>query len=117
MIAGVGIDMLDIARMERPMKNGRFMERVYTAAERDYIARNGARSAAGIFCAKEAFVKAVGEGLRIPLGEVEVRHGERGEPLIVLHGGTAERYAGAGVHVSITHTASAAAAVVTVERG
>ena len=109
MIAGVGIDMLDIARMERPMKNGHFMERVYTAAERDYVARNGAQSAAGIFCAKEAFVKAVGEGLKIPLGEVEVRHGERGEP--------AECYADVNIRVSITHTASTAAAVVTVERG
>lgn len=117
MIAGVGIDMLDIARIERPMSQPHFMQRVYTDYERDYIARKGAPSAAGIFCAKEAFMKAAGDGLRIPLGEVEVRHGERGEPLIALHGATADRFADASICVSITHTATTAAAVVTIERG
>lgn len=117
MIAGLGIDMLEVARMERPLNSEHFRNRVFTDCEREYIAGKSAQTAAGIFCAKEAFMKAVGDGLRIPLCEVEVRHGERGEPQIVLHGATAERFADARVLVSITHTASTAAAVVTIERG
>lgn len=116
MIVGVGLDMLSIARMERPMESERFLARVFTPYEREYAAKKGAASAAGIFCAKEAFVKAAGEGLRIPLRDVEVRHGERGEPLIVLHGATAQEYADTNVRVSITHTATTAAAVVILER-
>ena len=109
--------MLDVARLERPMTQPHFMRRVFTDYERTCIERKGAATAAGIFCAKEAFMKAAGDGLRIPLSEVEVRHGERGEPLIALHGSTAERFAGCSIHLSITHTAVTAAAVVTIERG
>ncbi len=109
------MDMLDIGRMERPMSGERFMARVFTDYERGYI--KTAANAAGIFCAKEAFMKAAGDGLRIPLQDVEVRHGSRGEPVIVLHGDTAKRFEGASVRVSITHTATTAGAVVTIERG
>ena len=109
--------MLEIARMERPLTSEHFKQRVFTEYEREYIAGRSAQTAAGIFCAKEAFTKAAGDGLRIPLHDVEVRHGERGEPMIALHGATAERFADARVLVSITHTSSNAAAVVTIERG
>lgn len=117
MIVGLGIDMLEVARMERPLTSEHFMARVFTDYERGYIAGRSAQTAAGIFCAKEAFTKAAGDGLRIPLHDVEVRHGARGEPMIALHGATAERFSDARVLVSITHTSSNAAAVVTIERG
>lgn len=117
MIVGLGIDMLEVARMERPLTSEHFKQRVFTEYERGYVERRSAQTAAGIFCAKEAFTKAAGDGLRIPLREVEVRHGERGEPMIVLHGVTAERFSDCRVLVSITHTSSNAAAVVTIERG
>lgn len=117
MIVGLGIDMLEVGRMERPLSSEHFMARVFTEYEREYVAGKRAQTAAGIFCAKEAFTKAAGDGLRIPLHDVEVRHGARGEPMIVLHGATAERFSDARVLVSITHTSSNAAAVVTIERG
>jgi holo-[acyl-carrier protein] synthase len=114
-IYGIGLDMLDISRVGKLIGNTRFMERVFTPGEREYIAGRGhfsAASAAGIFCAKEAFVKAAGEGLSIPLRDIEVCRDGRGKPFIRLSGKTAEKYAGLSAELSITHTETAAAAVV-----
>ena len=111
---GIGLDMLEISRMEKLIADRRFMERVFTDGERDYIAGRGkfsAASAAGIFCAKEAFMKAVGEGLAIPIREIEVCRDERGKPFIRLSGKTGDTYRGISVELSITHTRTTAAAV------
>jgi len=113
-LCGVGLDMLDISRMQKLIDNPGFMERVFTTGEREYIAGRGkfsAASAAGIFCAKEAFMKAVGEGLAVPLREIEVCRDERGKPFIRLTGKTSEIFSDISVELSITHTDSTAAAV------
>ncbi len=118
MIRGVGIDLLEIARIERKMDDEAFLSRVYTEQERSYIAGRGrmaAASAAAIFCAKEALGKALGVGLRIPLLEMEVTHGDLGEPRIALRGPSAEQYPGLIIHLSLTHTGDTAGAVVTAE--
>lgn len=98
----IGIDMLDIARMERPMRNKRFREKVFSANELDYISERGLKSAAGIFCAKEAVAKAMGIGIFNALSMVEIGHNKAGAPFVLRPDGWA---------VSITHTETVAAAV------
>ena len=61
---GLGFDLCGIDRIERAIaQNDRFLERWYTPAERAYIhsrGNAGAQSAAAMFAAKEAFLKALG---------------------------------------------------------
>ena len=62
MIAGIGIDSLENARGEKTIAREAFFKRVFTENERAYLEEKGmaAPSAAGIFCEKEAVLKAVG---------------------------------------------------------
>ena len=102
MIRGVGIDLLDISRIERPMKSRRFRERVFTVGELEYLSARGAESAAGLFCAKEAIAKAMGVSVMKILKTVEITHAGDGRPVVL----TPEN-----ISISITHTATTAAAV------
>jgi holo-[acyl-carrier protein] synthase len=110
----VGIDLLEIDRLERALeRQPRLAERLFTDAERAYAAaraRPGQHLAAR-FCAKEAVAKA----LRLEawnFREVEVLGGD-GPPELRLHGKVAARARelGVEVHVSLTHTRRDAAAV------
>lgn len=118
MIIGVGTDILDIDRMQKNIDDSAFVRKVFTQAEADYIASRGnmkAASAAGIFAAKESIMKATGEGLRIPLKNMEIIHDDRGKPLAFFRGQAAEHYTGHVIHVSISHTDSIAAAFAVIE--
>ena len=62
-MSGVGIDLLDVARLERALqRRPRLAERVFTEAEREYAAGRPrpAMHLAARFCAKEAVAKALG---------------------------------------------------------
>jgi holo-[acyl-carrier protein] synthase len=79
--------------------------------------RNRAERFAGFFAAKEATRKAFGHA--IPWRQIGVSHERSGKPAIVLLGRASELLARRGVsavHLTITHTANAAAAVVILER-
>ena len=113
-LAGVGIDLLEIERLERALeRRPRLAERLFTEHERDYAAsraRPGQHLAAR-FCAKEAVAKALGlEALS--WREIEVVS-DGGKPAVRLSGATAERAQALGVRVevSLTHTGRDAAAV------
>ncbi|MFL5862093.1 MAG: holo-ACP synthase [Solirubrobacteraceae bacterium] len=110
----VGIDLLEIARLERALqRRPRLAERLFTEGERAYAAaraRPGQHLAAR-FCAKEAVAKALGLeawGFR----DIEVTS-TGGAPEVTLSGSAAERAAALGVRVqiSLTHSRSDAAAV------
>ena len=110
----VGIDLLDIARLERALqRRPRLADRLFTDGERAYAAsraRPGEHLAAR-FCAKEAVAKALGmEAWNFR--DVEVVSAG-GPPEVALHGSVAERAAQLGVRISIslTHTGTDAAAV------
>jgi holo-[acyl-carrier protein] synthase len=112
--ATVGIDLLEIDRLERAIeRRPRLAERLFTDAERAYAAaraRPGQHLAAR-FCAKEAAAKAL--GLEVwSFRDVEVLGGD-GPPEVRLHGAAAARAAALGVtvRVSLTHTRRDAAAV------
>lgn len=82
----VGIDVLDVVRMEKFVQNEHFLEKYFTPYEIEYVAKNNRQtlSLAGIFSAKEAFLKALGIGIGggINLNDIEVRHEESGKPYL-----------------------------------
>ncbi len=112
MAAGIGIDLLEIRRLERALERyPRLAARVFTPAERAYAearARPG-RHLAARFAAKEAVVKALGLSDGLGLREVEVVAGE--PPAVRLSGRAAEAAAGDPIAVSLTHSREFAAAV------
>jgi len=112
MRAGVGIDLLEIDRMERALRrHPRLAERVFTAGEREYAARHArpARQLAARFAAKEAVVKALGLSGGFGFRDIEIVAGE--PPAVRLSGRAAEAGQGLDIRVSLTHSRDAAAAV------
>ncbi len=119
-----GIDLVDVARVKDILnKHENAIERMFGEVEREYILSlkgNGRfRSAAARFAAKEAFGKAFGTGLlREYLHSVQVRNDEHGQPHLLLNGKAAETARGYRISLSLTHTDTAAAAIVTaIEEG
>lgn len=113
-VRGVGIDLCDISRMEQSLRDGRFLARFFTQEEAAYIRSRGlaaSQSMAGIFAAKEAFLKAIGTGLSLPMKDIEVRHTPLGQPVYHLTGKALEAIDGGEVLLSITHEGLMAAAV------
>jgi len=112
MASGVGIDLLEIDRLERALeRHPRLAERVFTDAERDYAAARArpGRHLAARFAAKEAVVKALGIPGRFGLREIEVLAGE--PPTVRLSGHAAEAGKDLHVQISLTHSRDFAAAV------
>lgn len=116
MAAGVGIDLLEIERLERALgRHPRLADRVFTPDEQDYAAARArpARHLAARFAAKEAVVKALGLSGGFGLREIEVVAGE--PPTVRLSGRAAETAAGGSVEISLTHSRDFAAAVAIAE--
>jgi holo-[acyl-carrier protein] synthase len=124
MVLGVGIDMVEISRVERAAERfgERFLRRTFTPGEREHCARKNRawESFAARFAVKEAAFKALGAGWAECGGflSVEVVSDAEGRPGVVFHGAASRiaRTRGvAGAHVSITHDSGFAAAVVILE--
>lgn len=124
MILGVGIDIIEVDRIEASFKRfgERFLKRILLAGEISYCLSHQAPGPflAARFAAKEAVSKAFGTGIGSQLGwhDVEVRRKESGEPFIVLHGGGLQllhRRNARVVLVSLSHTRQYAAAVAILE--
>jgi holo-[acyl-carrier protein] synthase len=114
--SGIGIDLLEIGRLERALaRHPRLATRVFTPAEREYAAARArpGRHLAARFAAKEAVVKALGLTGGFGLREIEVVAGE--PPTVKLSGAAAEAAAGSEVGVSLTHSRDFAAAVAIVD--
>jgi holo-[acyl-carrier protein] synthase len=117
-VGGVGIDLLDIERLERALeRRPRLAERVFTDAERAYAAahaRPGLHLAAR-FCAKEAVAKALGM-TAWSWRDVEVV-ATGAAPELRLSGSVAARAEELSVRasVSLTHTDTTAGAVAVLE--
>jgi len=91
MIIGTGIDIVNIERIERVMGRwgDHFLGRVYTEREISWCQRksHSPECFAIRFAAKEAFLKAIGTGLRngIEWTDIEVENDPIGKPLLSLH--------------------------------
>ncbi|GBD06839.1 Holo-[acyl-carrier-protein] synthase [bacterium HR21] len=124
MITGVGVDIVEIRRIEAAVERygERFLRRIFTETERAYCERFGPQRwlhYAARFAAKEAFSKAIGTGMRHPCRwrDIGVVNGASGKPELQLFGELAQRYAGYSFHLSLSHTATHAVAVVVAEVG
>jgi holo-[acyl-carrier protein] synthase len=116
MAPAVGIDLIEIERIERALeRRPRLADRLFTRDEIAYAAARArpGRHLAARFAAKEAVIKALGTA--VAPREIEVKAGE--PPRIKLHGRAADLARGAEISVSLTHSRDTAAAVALCERG
>lgn len=121
MIRGVGIDLIRIERIEAALHRfgERFLEHVLGPEELRLC--RGRKSLAEVvavrFAAKEAYMKAVGLGLTggMRWRDIEVIPDQRGKPCLVLSGEAAKLAQGAAAHVSLTHEAGLAMAMVVLD--
>jgi len=124
LIIGTGIDIAEIGRFERFVSENNLplLERLFTVREREYCSarRLAAQHYALRFAAKEAFLKALGTGLRngICWLDMEVVNDELGKPLLELSGQAAAHFVaacGERCHLSLSHDAGCAIAMVILE--
>ncbi len=119
MIIGIGIDLAEVERYRFDERSlAWFARKVYTPEEMAYAMRkrHWAERLAGFFAAKEATRKAFGHA--IPWSRVGVSHERSGKPIVRLYGDARELIERRGVktiHLTITHSATTAAAVVILE--
>lgn len=115
MIAGVGVDLVDIPRFEQQLaRTPRLLERLFSPAERSLKPR----SLAARYAAKEALIKALGGSDGVYWTEIEVTPESSGRPWFTLSGSTAEVVAARGIttlHLSMSHDAGFAVAYVVAE--
>jgi holo-[acyl-carrier protein] synthase len=122
MITGIGIDIVEVNRMERWLSNANLLERYFHSEELAlaFSRKNSAAlTLAARFAAKEAFGKALGTGLAdLVLKDIMVINKDNGKPEIKLLG-TAEKAlvksGAAKVHVSLTHERENAIAMIVLE--
>jgi len=114
-VVGVGIDVVDLARFEQALtRTPALRERLFTAAE----AVLPVASLAARFAAKEAIAKALGAPRGLEWHDAEVVSEETGRPQFTLRGTVLARVQEVGaqhVHVSLSHDAGIASAVVVLE--
>jgi holo-[acyl-carrier protein] synthase len=129
MIYGIGTDICDIRRIQASLdKHGeRFAQKILSDAEiitwKQRSARwpaRGVRYLATRFSAKEAFSKAIGLGMRMPMTWklCEIAKLPSGEPRIVLHGGLKEWFEAKQLkaHITVTDESDYAASFCVVEK-
>ncbi|MBQ8919501.1 MAG: holo-ACP synthase [Acidaminococcaceae bacterium] len=122
MMLGIGCDLAEVERIKKAIERNGFKERVFTPEEIAYCTGphgDKAQSYAARFAAKEAFLKAIGTGLRGgQLTEISVINDELGKPELKVTGYYASYIKKLGVkkiHVTVSHTATTAMAVVVLE--
>ena len=113
MIDGIGIDVVDIARFQESLeRTPGLKDRLFTEGEKS----KGIASLAARFAAKEALAKA----LHVPAGlnwhDCEVVNLENGRPVFLFRNKIADLIDGAEVHLTLSHDAGIASAMVVIER-
>src|SRR6056297_3081742 len=124
MIIGCGIDLVNINRIKKIIIKweSHFLKKIYTKQEISYCENkkgNRFHSYAGLFAAKEAWVKAMGTGFRdIKWKEIEVKSNNLGKPELYLSNRLIKKIKKKkinGTHLSISHTEKLAIALVILE--
>lgn len=129
MIVGVGIDLVEVARIRRALESSktglRLRNRVFTEKEIEYCEgkhQGKYQSYAGRFAAKEAVMKALGRGWgsKVAWLDIEILPGPGGKPEVRLSNKTSTLAGQLGITqwaLSITHTDSYAMAALVAEQG
>jgi len=113
MIDGIGIDVVDIERFKASLdRTPGLREKLFTQAE----SVKPIASLAARFAAKEALAKAINAGKGLAWHDAEVINLESGKPAFLFRGEIADLIDGADVHLSLSHDAGIASAMVIVER-
>jgi len=124
----IGLDIVDVSRISK-VYDSQNVDRIFTSAEIEYANRKSKvkvkgqqyperdNSFAGMFAAKEAFLKALGFGLGdfFSLNEIEVSHYASGKPYIILSDkikSLLKEKKFTEVNLSISHDAGVASAIV-----
>lgn len=111
MIIGLGIDVVEVSRIDEAMRNPRFLDRILTPSERE-TPLNVMRLA-GRWAAKEAIAKAL--PLKLSWQDVEITNDLEGQPsATVNHSGWNPEWS---LMISITHERGIAAAVALLTKG
>lgn len=115
MIVGIGVDVVDVDRFEQTLvRTPGLRQRLFTTAEG--VLPMG--SLAGRFAAKEALAKALGAPAGLHWIDAEVRCDDDGKPSFVVTGtvaALAERLGVGVIHLSMSHDAGIASAMVVAE--
>ena len=122
MIFGVGIDLIQVGRMNRWVDQPGLLERFFHPDELNDARGRGESMAASLavrYAAKEALGKALGVGLKhFALRDVQVVNNRLGKPELVLHGRAVEAFRDLGgkrIHLSLSHELDNAVAMVVIE--
>jgi holo-[acyl-carrier protein] synthase len=124
MIIGLGVDLVDIQKIRESIKRPGFKCKVFTDKEIKICEgfANAEEHYAGKFAAKEAFMKAIGHGIRqeIWFTQIEVLNNENGMPFLQLTGEAQRITTELDVEkilLTISHSNGMAVAVVILEAG
>jgi holo-[acyl-carrier protein] synthase len=124
-VFGIGVDIVEIARFERFLKEGNdpLFQRLFTSGEMAYCGgkKRSAQHYALRFAAKESFLKALGTGLRDGLSwqDLEVVNDALGKPELRMYGRALELFRTlelGSCFLSLSHDAGCAVAMVVLER-
>jgi holo-[acyl-carrier protein] synthase len=115
-IAGIGVDIAEVARVERAIaRTPALAERLFAESERDGLPR----ALASCFAAKEAVAKALGAPRGLHWTDAVLRHEASGRPALEILGTVAVAAADLNIsawHVSISHDGGFCVAMVVAER-
>jgi len=123
-IFGAGIDLIEISRINKSIKNKNFIDRIYSKSEIQKARSLKIKSSyfAKRFAAKEAFSKAIGIGISegISFKEISIVNNIKGKPTIKLSGKTKnivlKKIKKAKVHLSLSDEKKYAIAMVIIEQ-
>ena len=118
----VGVDLVEIKRIEKSLRNKRFLKNIFSTKEYEELKTRNfkAQSVAANFCAKEAFLKSIGKGLGyIKLNKIELLRNSSGEPYLKINDDKFSSMSDRKINfsVSITHTKEYALATVIADFG
>jgi holo-[acyl-carrier protein] synthase len=113
MIEGIGIDVVDIQRFQESLeRTPGLLDKLFTVNEKEL----SLSSLAARFAAKEALYKALSPTHGLSWHEAEIISQPSGKPEFLFRGQIADLIDGAQVHLSLSHDAGIASAMVVIER-
>lgn len=120
MIIGVGVDIIEIERIEKAAAKAAFLRKVFSDNEIAlFNERRNAGVLAGCFAGKEAVAKAMGTGFSgFWPRDIEILRDDKGAPHTVLHGKARDTAAALDInrwHISLSNTKDHAVAVAVAE--